>query len=390
MKKLLLIVACLAVILTACGPSTPPSPVATTPPVQPPATETIAPSPLPSDTAAPTITSTPSYPTEGLGPASFPAGVDPLTSLKVSNPALLDRRPMLIKVQNLPRSSRPQWGLSLADLVFEYYTEEGGTRFSAVFYGNDADTVGPIRSGRFIDDYLMQGYKAVFAFGYAYVAEMQRFVHSNYANRLVVEGPGAPFKRYDPNGNNYLTISTANLTTYAKNKGVDTGGQDLTGMFFKLEPPAGGQPAAQAYVRYSGSIYNRWDYDAASGRYLRFSDTRDVFVAGDSENYAQLTDRLTNQPIAFDNLAVLYVNHSVYSPGIYDILLTGTGTAYAFRDGQMYQVQWKRDSTGVVTLLNPDGTPYAFKPGPTWFEVIGLNSTLAQDGQIFRFKHVMP
>jgi len=33
-----------------------------------------------------------------------------------------------------------------------------------------------------------------------------------------------------------------------------------------------------------------------------------------AEQYAQLTDRLTNQPIAFDNVVVLYVNHELYSP----------------------------------------------------------------------------
>ena len=88
----------------------------------------------------------------------------------------------------------------------------------------------------------------------------------------------------------------------------------------------------------------------------------------------------------------MFGDYEVFRHGQYDIALCCglEGYAFLFRDGQMYQVQWKRDSTGVVTLLNPDGTPFAFKPGPTWFEVIGLNSTLAQDGQIFRFKHVMP
>ena len=130
----------------------------------------------------PTPTITPLYPPEGYGPANFPANVDPLTGLPVSDPALLQRRPMLIKVSNLPRNVRPQWGLSLADLIFEYYTEEGSTRFAAIFYSKDASMVGPIRSGRFIDGDLVQGYKAVFAFGSAYVAEMQRFQHGRLRN----------------------------------------------------------------------------------------------------------------------------------------------------------------------------------------------------------------
>ena len=148
-------------------------------------------------------------------------------------------------------------------------------------------------------------------------------------------------------------------------------------MSFKLPAPAGGQPVTQVYVRYSGVIYNRWDYDPATGRYLRFFDTVDDYN-NNNPKYVQLTDRLTNQPVAFDNLVVLYVVHELYSPGIYDIQLNGSGDGYAFRDGQAYQVKWQRNSTDVVSLTNLDGTPFPFKPGTTWFEVLGTNSTLDQ------------
>jgi len=331
---------------------------------------------------------TPLYPSAGYGPSNFPSNVDPLTGLQVADPALLNRRPMLIKVSNLPRDVRPQWGLSLADIVYEYYTEEGSTRFSALFYGNNADMVGPIRSGRFIDAYLVRGYKAIFAFGSAYVAEMDRFLKSEFANRLVIEGSSTPLKRYDPNGYDYLVVNTADLSAYATLKGIN-GRQNLDGMSFKLKSPAGGQPGKQVIVRYSGSIYNRWDYDPTTGKFLRFSDTLDDFDV-QNEKYAQLTDRLTNQPIAFDNVVVLYVTYELYSPGIYDILFSGSGDGYAFRDGQVYQVKWQRNDTDVVSLTNPDGTPFPFKPGTTWFEVVGTNSTVQQTDQGWRFTHQMP
>jgi hypothetical protein len=350
---------------------------------------TVTPSPtlLPTITPSPKIT--PLYPVEGYGPSNFPADVDPLTGLPVADPALLIRRPMLIKVSNLPRNVRPQWGLSLADIVFEYYAEEGSTRFAGIFYGKDASMVGPIRSGRFIDDDLVRGYKAVFAFGSAYVAEMNRFNASDFAARMVVEGPGKPLTRYDPNGYDYLMVDTATLSAYATKQGYN-GVQNLDNMSFKLEGPAGGQPGTQVYVHYSGAIYNRWDYDVASGKYLRYSDTTTVNNVGQTEQYTQLNDRLTKQPIAFDNVVILYVIHDLYSPGIYDILLSGSGDAVAFRDGQAYKVQWQRNNADVVSLTAQDGSPFPFKPGTTWFEVIGLQSTAAQMGQSWRFTHVMP
>ena len=388
MQKLLAVFIFLSVLLAACGAAPTPAPTATSTSTSteiPTITSTATPLPTATSTPVPTLV----YPPEGYGPANFPAGVDPLTGLQVTNPALLDRRPMLIKVQNLPRNSRPQWGLSLADIVFEYYTEEGTTRFAALFYGNDAQMVGPIRSGRFIDGYIVRGYKAVFAFGSAYVAEMNRFVNSEFANRLVVEGSSTPLTRFDPNGFNYLMVNTADLSSYATQKGIN-GRQDLNGMVFNLAAPAGGQPATQAIVRYSGAIYNRWDYDPASGTYLRFSDTDDANNGVAAEQYAQLTDRLTNKPITADNVVLLYVTHELYSAGIYDILLSGSGSAYAFRDGQVYQVTWQRNDTDVISLTNSDGTPFAFKPGNTWFEVIGFSSTAKQTDQSWRFTHQMP
>jgi hypothetical protein len=387
MKKLIYLFVCLSLFLAACGSATPVVPTAAataTATLPPPPTET----PLPTNTSTPEPTATLGYPAQGYGPSNFPANVDPLTGLEVSDPTLLDRRPMLIKVANIPRNNRPQWGLSLADLVFEYYTEEGATRFAAVFLGNNADMVGPIRSGRFIDGQLVHGYKAIFAFGSAYISEWDRFVKSDYANRLVVEGSSTPLTRFEPNGADFLVANTATLTTWATANGVN-GRQNLDGMAFNSPAPAAGTPVTQVFVRFSGVVYNRWDYDPATGRYLRFADSADDFN-NSNQQYTQLTDRLTNQPIAFDNLVVLYANHEVYSPGIYDIQLIGSGAGVAFRDGQAWQVNWQRGTNDVVSLTSPDGTPFSFKPGTTWFEVIGGSSTLQQDPQIWRFSHFAP
>jgi hypothetical protein len=397
MNKLISIFIFLSVLLAACGAAPTSAPTATAP-----ATATEIPTVTPTATPLPTVTLTPvptlAYPSEGYGPSNFPADVDPLTGLKVANPALLERRPMLIKVANLPRFVRPQWGISLADIVFEYYTEKGTTRFAGIFYGNDADMVGPIRSGRFVDEHLVRGYKAVFAYGPSYVAEEMRFESTEFANRLVnyiQQEPGFPLFRYDPNGYDFLMAKTADLSAYATNNYMENTRQDLNGMLFKLDAPAAGQPGTQAIVRYSASIYNRWDYDPASGKYLRFSDTVDVIDDGQTEQYAPLTDRLTEKPIAFENVVFLFVPQEVYSTdsngdSIYDIQLRGSGEARAFRDGQMYQVNWQRNDQDIVSLTNPDSTSFAFKPGTTWFELIGINSSVEQTDKSWRFTHFMP
>jgi hypothetical protein len=383
MKKMLPLLALLTLLAAACSPAGGTQEVTQLPAFSP------SPSPSPSPTSQPTPTS--ELVTAIYGPTGFPADVDPLTGLQVANPALLERRPMLIKISNLPRSIRPQYGLSLTDLVFEYYTEEGTTRFAALFYSQDAAMVGPIRSARFIDAHLIRGYDAVFAFGLAYEKVLDRLYSAEFADRLVVESNTTPLFRYDPAVMNNLMVNTADLSAYITGLGVENGRQNLDGMSFDPQPPAGGQAADQFVVRYSGAIFNRWQYDAASGKYLRFIDSTDDTTGGLNEQYVQATDSLTGEVLAFDNVVVMSVLHEHYADEVWDIQLLGNSPAYVFRDGQVYQVTWQRLAPdAVVSLANPDGTPFPFKPGTTWFEVIGQGSSVTQTDQGLRFLHIMP
>jgi len=326
---------------------------------------------------------------------SFPSNVNPLTGLVVAKPELLNRRPIIVKVENLPRDDRPQWGVSLADVVYEYYTEQGGTRFSALFYGNDAQTVGPIRSARFFDFNVVRMYKSMLVFGYAYADLYSALLSSDFSNRLVVEGTrwNGVFTRFEPNGKNILQADTRTLADAMTRNKVDNARQNLDGMLFQEPAPGGGQMGTQLFTRFSGSIYNRWDYDAKTSKYLRFSDAADD-VNRNNEKYAQLTDRLTGVAISMDNVVVLQVSHSyIQRPPqeVVNMTLIGEGNAWIARNGQVYAVKWKRaKQTDVLTLVKPDGTLFPFKPGQTWFEVNGVSGTVTSKDGVWKFVHSMP
>src|ERR1051325_6802473 len=98
---------------------------------------------------------------------TLPINLNPLTGLPPSDPALMERRPLAIKVANYPRYIRPQSGLTLADNVYEYYIEAGLTRFIAVFYGNNSEWVGPVRSGRYFDENIQRMYHSYLVFKFA-------------------------------------------------------------------------------------------------------------------------------------------------------------------------------------------------------------------------------
>lgn len=345
----------------------------------------------PSATLPPSATPTPS----AYGPINFPAGINPLTGQPVANQSLLNRRPMAIKVQLYPRGGRPPWGVSQADIVFDYFQNDGLTRLNAIFYGKDAEQVGPIRSARLFDDQILQMYKAIFAFGGAAKQVLRRLYSSEYADYLVVEGNKncPPMCRIEPNGPNYLVTNTQDLSNYITQKGLENDRQNLDGMSFDSRVPEGGQPGNQIFTRYSISAYNRWDYDPASGRYLRFQDTKED-ETGKGEAYAPLLDRLTNQQIAADTVVVIPLIHQAdpYAKNVYDISLPSSGLAYAFRDGKAYKVLFQRPDKGSLLYLTyEDGTPFPFKPGTTWYQVIGQSSKVeTKEGGIWRFVFMMP
>lgn len=403
-------------VLAGCARATPIPPTATARPSETPV-PTRTPTPLPpTATLVPTRTLTPTatippYPLEGIGPSNFPAGYDPLTGLEVADASRLERRPLVIKVENLPREHRPQSGLSFADIVYEYYTEQGGTRFAAVYYGQDAERVGPIRSGRFFDIQLVQMYKGIFIFGSAYYEVWNRILNTDFANRLVVENQFScpALCRFEPQGRNLLVANTKDMADYLKKASINNARQNLDGMFFQMAPQSGGQPATQIFLRYSGAIYNRWDYDAASNRYTRFEETQND-VNRNNEVYAQLTDQLTGKPIAADTVVTLCVPHRYFKQtaemDVVDILPSpsggpvvscdgknypgGSGPAYVARDGQMYAVTWVRQkNTDLLSLVGADGKPFPFKPGQTWFEVIGASSKVAQTDSSWKFTFVI-
>lgn len=346
-----------------------------------PATPTESPTPQPSPTSE----------LIDIGPTNFPPNINPLTGLPASDPARLERRPVSIKIQIFPREDRPPFALSLADIVFDYYQNNGLTRFNAIFYGNDAEQVGPVRSARLFDGDVIRMYKANFAFGGADKRILKTLLNAEFSNQLVFEGAMncPPMCRVDPNGANYLVANTKEIGPYVVSKGGTNARPNLDGMKFQSQTPPNGVPGLQLFTRYSISSYNRWDFDQASGRYLRFQDTQED--GGQGEAYAPLMDRVTNTQIAADNVVVLLIPHEyAYKSGnseIIEISMKNNGVAYAFRDGYAYEVRWVRQAPDAIfNLFFADGTPYPYKPGVTFYQIVGVSSIMdKKDSGIWRF-----
>lgn len=397
-------------LAAACVPATEvpgPHPPSSTPRPErptPPPTYTAAAFELrPTNTPEPTLTPAPFGIAETLLPEAPSAGlgsdVNPLTGRRVTDTSRLQRRPLLIKITNFPRSVRPQWGLNSADHVWEYYLEDELTRFVGVFYGTDAERVGPVRSARPFDEHLLRMYKGILTFGYADKRLMDQWVaDSKISPFMVIQKPDncPPMCRIGSSDSyNNLFAGTADLSTYIEGRGTSNDRQELEGLRFEAEGLAasGGDPASRIELRFSAESYAYWDYQPGRRKYLRWQDV-ERRPAGE-EIYQPLVDRSDGSQIAADNLVLLMVpSDYIYVSTSTDVIqhrLEGSGPGYAARDGRLFPITWQRERPGdLIRLLLPSGRPYLLKPGNTWYEVLSAEPlTTATDGH-WRFVYGVP
>ena len=371
--------------VTACTQEVTPEPATPTLTVSPSSTATFTPTPTatatPTRTPSPEPTSTPTEMLVAYGPTGFPANVNPLTGLTVLNPRTLQRLPVLVKVSNFPRNLRPHAGLSFADLVFEYYIGAGATRFTAVYYGQNTEQAGPVRSARLIDISLGNAYQGILAFASADPFVYTRVV-SALSERAITESSNTcPGLCRTGNGDvNSVFVDTAELTTFAVDeRAVSTAAPNLEGMRFDSVAPEAGVLGTRIQATFSSAAISDWRYDSASKTYLRWIESVDV---ANNVTLVPLTDRLTDDQLGFSNVVILFAAYTELKPTLHDIeILANTfgRRALLFRNGQMYELIWKAVGNQPIQFFLPDGvTPAPFQPGNTWFEVMGVNSVLEE------------
>lgn len=334
--------------------------------------------------AEPTPTSQPAQAPAALGPDTFPQGYNPLTGLPVEDPSLLAFPPALISVSNFPVTARPQAGLSFSPYVYEMYIGHGMTRFLAMFYGDfphaeDAAQggspgsqlyqIGPIRSGRLPYEHVRNLYS-----GFLVMASASSEVGMTINESTNIFGS-------DSDDINSAMIDVTRLEEIASNRAASSRPFNLTGNLFDPAVPAGGEPAERLWVFYNYLNQVQWDYDAASGTYLRSQDQAEV-----SREFVPATDRLTGEQLAFENVIVLFAQHNVLNSegSLIDINLLYTEyNAYLFRDGQVFPLRWNTRSgeyeqeTGSlrpIRFTDLEGNPFPLKPGSTWVQVVDTST----------------
>ncbi|HLA05954.1 MAG TPA: DUF3048 domain-containing protein [Anaerolineales bacterium] len=362
----------------------------------------------------PTVTASPPTPTQFvILPETLPDEVNvtafslagplnPLTGLPPSDPALLERRPLAIKVANYPRYMRPQSGLTLADQVFEYYIEDGLTRFIAVFYGNSSEWVGPVRSGRYFDEHIQRMFQAFLVFKFADPRELGYFHASDFSKYLVVPTNGScpPFRLLPEREKTVEVYNNSYFNMIAWEECVNRDGLDnnrpyIRNGFYSDTVLVSELLGTKISTFYSVDSYHYWSYSPENQQYYRYQETGDT-RDGRAESYAILMDRVTALPVHGSNVIVLLATHTFANTfdkedEVFQIDLTGSGEAYVFRDGVGIPAKWYRSNKEQPLLLTTlSGSPIYMRPGITFYEVIGSRSFVDQDAGEWNFHHDWP
>ncbi len=318
--------------------------------------------------------------------------VNPLTGEKMSDPAVLNRRPLAIKIgDSWEAGVRPQSGASDADWVVEHQSEGGIPRWTAIFYGNTPDRVGGTRSCRIIDSEIPAIFKSLLACSGMSGGTREFYIRPadfsqegrTFTPDGVFGGYGAPmYYRMDsaPPPHN-LFVNPAIVWQEADKRGSNTR-PDLSGLTFSSEPLSSGRPTSQISLKY-GSETETWKYDpeattcgAVKGCWLRWSGG------------VPHTDALNGQQLSAANVIVAYANHvedkryleedyGAFKAFGLQIQLWNEGPVRLFRDGQEFGGKWVRTNRDdMLTYVDPNGNPIPLKPGKSWLEVVNLGTPL--------------
>lgn len=341
------------------------------------ASPTARPSVAPTATLPPTVTPEPSLtptaiPVRLETAADFGEDRNPLTGELVTDPAILDRRPLAIKISNAPaRWVRPQSGFNEADLVFEHITEAGITRFTMVIYGKTPPDIGPIRSARLIDLEIPAMYDSALVYSGSSDGVRQKLLTSDFRPRILFANePG--YYRTGANKPIEHTLYAVPATLWDVMEGKGLGNRPVlnTTMVFDEVPPLGDKPASEITLDYRWTVVD-WKYNEESGRYRRWSD-------GEVHN-----DANTGEQIQAANVIVIIANHredsticeqvtnGVCTHYSVEAQIWGAGPAILFRDGKRYDGTWQRINRGdMLTFYDEAGKALPLQIGNTWFQVI--------------------
>lgn len=300
-------------------------------------------------------------------------------------------RPLGIMIEN-HEESRPQSGLAQADIMYEAIAEGGITRFLSIFYCQDAQMVGPVRSARtyFVDFMSEYGDYPLYAHvGGANtpgpadaLSQLSDYGWTAY-NDLNQFSIGFPtfWRDYDRMGHTVATehtmfSTTSKLWQFAKKSrkltNVDEDGNFWDEKFipytFKEDENVSNRSNSQSvHLQFwdnNPKYFVDWNYDKTLNSYKRFNGG------------ASHLDKNSGKILTAKNIIILFMQelnaNDGYENNLHLLYKTkGSGKALIFMDGKKISARWQKEGRMARTLISDiEGQSIKFNRGTIWFEIL--------------------
>jgi hypothetical protein len=274
--------------------------------------------------------------------------------------------PIIVQIENSSQPTvRPQTGMQQADMIYEYISEFGIPRLSAIYWHPPTSLIGPVRSCRLITVALEQMYRGMIYCSGAndYVlGQVWKWPNVVYDYNYMYAYMYRASDRYAPHN---VIARPDQITAHTAQANLPALSYDIAPAHPDVALP-GATPATSVSVPQHAAV---WRYDANSREYLKWQDGAPFTNVGTGQVHAKnliiehVISRLDTNPA---NTGV----HHTYNTEYYE--LAGEGTADIYSDGGVIHVTWKHPNGDVpVVYYDASGNPVELNTGLTWVHVIG-------------------
>jgi hypothetical protein len=345
-------VLCLALVTAACGGDDAEETTTTTL-----ETTTTTRAPTTTTTTRPATTTT----TVDLGPLS------PLNGLPVDDPDSLDRRALIVKIDNHP-NARPQSGIPHADMMIELPVE-GITRFVAVMHTTDVAELGPIRSMRPTDWQVsaLFGGPLIMSGGQNWVLSQNR---ANGAELIGDVGRPVTFRVGFRSAPHNLYGSTEAMRELADDRGYDDDPPEAIWEFGDM--PRTADRASDVRLAFSSSLVADWTWTGSE--YERATNG----VAHQWVDREGETETITTEVLVVLQMRT-YLAQPPPGGGVARAVESiGEGDAWIFAGGRVIEGSWSRpNGDSGFELLGTDGDTMHVPAGRVWLSFFPTGATPA-------------
>lgn len=272
--------------------------------------------------------------------------------------------PFMVMVENSP-ASRPQSGLSQADIIYETSAEGGIPRFMAIFHSNSPSVIGPVRSVRPYYITLSKENALPFAHcggSFDALNEIKEDTSIMSINEISKEHYfWRDSSRKAPHN---LYTSSEKIRDFISNTSWNVKPQNFSTFDNKYYDNDIYESCSNISININRHYNTSYTYE--NGLYTKYMDGE---IAWDKEY---------NKPLEFSNVLIQKTNITLGDDGLHlDVNLIGEGDGLLLTKGKIINIKWKKSSElSKTNIYDNEGNEIPLSSGKTIWHIVDNKTTI--------------